>query len=224
MKIGVYFFIEKIGRRFGEMASLVSTGVCLFINLFVPKGYYFFYILYISHRITMPFLFLTFQFFPRLSQFATQISGLLVLLWQFLGRLCQNPHSQSSSSTQLSSFQRLYGQSLIISEAGLTTCTNESVKMNLIAQLFLSLSLPFRQNGIGFTSFLARLGVSISPLIMLLEDVWNLLPSVIYCVVAVGCGLVSMLLPETLHTRLPETIEDIEKPGKRRSLSEENCS
>lgn len=47
MKVGVYFFIEKIGRRFGEMASLVSTGVCLFINLFVPKGYYFFLISYI---------------------------------------------------------------------------------------------------------------------------------------------------------------------------------
>lgn len=42
MKIGVYFFIEKIGRRSGEMASLLFTGVCLFINLFVPKGYYFF--------------------------------------------------------------------------------------------------------------------------------------------------------------------------------------
>lgn len=49
MKIGVYFFIEKIGRRFGEMASLVSAGVCLFINLFVPKGYYFFlYPIYIT--------------------------------------------------------------------------------------------------------------------------------------------------------------------------------
>lgn len=49
MKIGVYFFIEKIGRRSGEMASLVSTGLCLFINLFVPKGYYF----------TMSYIYLT---------------------------------------------------------------------------------------------------------------------------------------------------------------------
>lgn len=38
LKIAVYFFIEKIGRRTGEMASLVLTGLCLFINLFVPKG------------------------------------------------------------------------------------------------------------------------------------------------------------------------------------------
>lgn len=40
MKFGVYFFIEKIGRRTGEMASLVLTGLCLFINLFVDQGEY----------------------------------------------------------------------------------------------------------------------------------------------------------------------------------------
>lgn len=38
-KIGVYFFIEKIGRRVGEAGALLSTGLCLFINIFVPKGY-----------------------------------------------------------------------------------------------------------------------------------------------------------------------------------------
>uniref|UniRef100_A0A3Q3IUI3 Major facilitator superfamily (MFS) profile domain-containing protein n=1 Tax=Monopterus albus TaxID=43700 RepID=A0A3Q3IUI3_MONAL len=52
--------------------------------------------------------------------------------------------------------------------------------------------------------FLARLGVSISPLIMLLEDVWHLLPAVTYCAVAIGSGLVASLLPETLNTQLPE--------------------
>lgn len=73
----------------------------------------------------------------------------------------------------------------------------------------------FRQNGVGYTALIARLGVSMSPLIMLLEDVWHLLPAVTYCAVAVGCGLVASLLPETLNARLPETIEDIEKPRKR---------
>uniref|UniRef100_A0A0E9R510 Major facilitator superfamily (MFS) profile domain-containing protein n=1 Tax=Anguilla anguilla TaxID=7936 RepID=A0A0E9R510_ANGAN len=33
-----------------------------------------------------------------------------------------------------------------------------------------------RQNGLGYSSFTARLGVSIAPLIMLLDDVWKLLP------------------------------------------------
>jgi hypothetical protein len=54
--------------------------------------------------------------------------------------------------------------------------------------------------------------VSIAPLIALLDVVWELLPAVIYALVAVGTGLVALLLPETLNVRLPEFIEDIEKP------------
>lgn len=37
-KTGAYLFIEKIGRRPGEMGALLSTGVCLLINLFVAEG------------------------------------------------------------------------------------------------------------------------------------------------------------------------------------------
>lgn len=59
---------------------------------------------------------------------------------------------------------------------------------------------------------MAWVGVSVSPLVMLLEDVWQLLPHIVYCTVAVGSGLLILLLPETLNTRLPELIEDIEKP------------
>ncbi|XP_011610688.1 solute carrier family 22 member 7-like isoform X1 [Takifugu rubripes] len=69
-----------------------------------------------------------------------------------------------------------------------------------------------RQNGLGYSSFVAWVGVSMSPLVMLLEDVWQLLPHIVYCAVAVGSGLLILLLPETLNTRLPELIEDIEKP------------
>lgn len=38
MKIGVYYFLEKVGRRPGEMVALLSTGLCIFINIFVAKG------------------------------------------------------------------------------------------------------------------------------------------------------------------------------------------
>uniref|UniRef100_A0A3Q3ITD7 Major facilitator superfamily (MFS) profile domain-containing protein n=1 Tax=Monopterus albus TaxID=43700 RepID=A0A3Q3ITD7_MONAL len=103
MMIGVYLFLEKIGRKPGETGTLLLTGLCLFINMFVAQD-----------KWVIPFL--------------------------------------------------------------------------------------------------ARLGVSISPLIMLLEDVWHLLPAVTYCAVAIGSGLVASLLPETLNTQLPEFIEDIEKP------------
>uniref|UniRef100_A0A8C0B580 Solute carrier family 22 member 7 n=1 Tax=Buteo japonicus TaxID=224669 RepID=A0A8C0B580_9AVES len=68
-----------------------------------------------------------------------------------------------------------------------------------------------RQNGMGYSSFMARLGGALAPLVFLLDEVWRSLPEVTYCGVAVCCGLVAFLLPETLHVRLPEGIEDIEK-------------
>lgn len=144
MKVGVYYFLEKIGRRLGETATLVSTGVCLFINIFVPKDRWV-------------------------------VRTVVAVL----------------------------GKSM--SEASFTIVFLYTVELY---------PTVVRQNGLGYTSFIARLGVSISPLIMLLEDVWHLLPSVIYCSAAVGCGLVALLLPETLHARLPEFIEDVENPRK----------
>ncbi|XP_010015248.1 PREDICTED: solute carrier family 22 member 7 [Nestor notabilis] len=68
-----------------------------------------------------------------------------------------------------------------------------------------------RQNGMGYSSFMARLGGALAPLMFLLDEVWRSLPEVTYCGVAVCCGLVAFLLPETLNVCLPEGIEDIEK-------------
>ncbi|NWX43978.1 S22A7 protein, partial [Steatornis caripensis] len=67
-----------------------------------------------------------------------------------------------------------------------------------------------RQNGMGYTSFVARLGGALAPLVFLLDEVWKSLPEVTYCGVAVCCGSVAFLLPETLNTCLPEGIEDVE--------------
>uniref|UniRef100_A0A8C3MUJ2 Uncharacterized protein n=1 Tax=Geospiza parvula TaxID=87175 RepID=A0A8C3MUJ2_GEOPR len=67
-----------------------------------------------------------------------------------------------------------------------------------------------RQNGMGYTSFLARLGGALAPLVFLLDEVWRSLPEVTYCAVAVCSGAAAFLLPETLNARLPEGIEDVE--------------
>ncbi|XP_041645784.1 solute carrier family 22 member 7-like [Cheilinus undulatus] len=72
-----------------------------------------------------------------------------------------------------------------------------------------------RQNGMGYVNFISRLGISVAPLILLLEDVWFLLPQVIIGCMATTSGLVALLLPETLNMRLPEMIDDIEKPRNR---------
>ncbi|XP_078506634.1 solute carrier family 22 member 7-like [Lissotriton helveticus] len=68
-----------------------------------------------------------------------------------------------------------------------------------------------RQNGIGYNLFLSRIGVALAPLVLLLDEVWKVLPQVIYCSVAIVCGLVAFLLPETLNVELPDTIKDIEE-------------
>lgn len=72
--------------------------------------------------------------------------------------------------------------------------------------------LSTRQNGLGYTNFMTRLGVSAAPLILLLEDTWTVLPQIIICTAAITSGLVSLLLPETHNVRLPESIDDVEKP------------
>lgn len=63
----------------------------------------------------------------------------------------------------------------------------------------------------GYNSFLARLGTSVAPLILLLDDGWRDLPQVILCCIAVLGAIVARKLSETRNRCLPETIEDVEK-------------
>ncbi|TKS68237.1 Solute carrier family 22 member 7 [Collichthys lucidus] len=68
-----------------------------------------------------------------------------------------------------------------------------------------------RQNGMGYNSFMARFGVAVAPLILLLDEVWKELPQVVLCGTAVLGATVARTLSETRHRCLPETIEDIEQ-------------
>ncbi|XP_036403105.1 solute carrier family 22 member 7 [Megalops cyprinoides] len=140
-KLSVYYLLDRIGRRRTEMGALLLAGVCLGINIFVPKD-----------------------------------------MWLFRSIIAILGKGGSSAS-----FTTVF---LYTSELYPTVV---------------------RQNGLGYNSFMARLGVSIAPLIILLDDVWKPLPQVIMCTVAITSGLVASLLPETKDKRLPETIEDIEQ-------------
>ncbi|CAJ1052327.1 solute carrier family 22 member 7-like [Xyrichtys novacula] len=151
MKIGLYFFLENIGRKAGEVSALLTTGLCLFINILIPSGQW------IAHTVV-----------GVIGKAMSEASFTIIFLY----------------STEL-------------------------------------FPTVVRQNALGYTSFLARLGVSVSPLILLLEDVWHPLPAATYCAVAVGSGLVASLLPETLNTQLPQHIEDIEKPRVRSTRKDE---
>ncbi|KAG9268273.1 solute carrier family 22 member 7-like [Astyanax mexicanus] len=150
-KIFIYFSLQKIGRRPNQVGTLLLTGICIFINIVVPKEYW---------------------------TFRTIIAVL--------------------------------GKGL--SEASFTTVFLYTTELY---------PTVLRQNGLGYNSFVARLGASISPLIMLLEDVWRLLPQVVFGTMAIVSGLVACLLQETNNTRLPETIEDIEKTRNQSATTQE---
>ncbi|XP_018423438.1 PREDICTED: solute carrier family 22 member 7-like [Nanorana parkeri] len=67
-----------------------------------------------------------------------------------------------------------------------------------------------RQTGLGFCSFMTRLGSSLAPLVILLEDVWPFLPPVVFSSMSLVSGVAAFLLTETCHLQLPETIQDVE--------------
>ncbi|XP_026852312.2 solute carrier family 22 member 7b.1 [Electrophorus electricus] len=144
-KVLIYFSLEKLGRQLSQVGTLVLTGVCLIINIILPKDYW---------------------------MFRTSVAVL--------------------------------GKGL--SEASFTTV------FLYTTELFPTV---LRQSGLGYSSFVARLGACISPLIMLLEEAWLPLPQVVFGTVAVGSGLVAFLLPETNQAQLPETIANIEQERKR---------
>ncbi|XP_041865436.1 solute carrier family 22 member 7-like isoform X2 [Melanotaenia boesemani] len=148
-KLMIYCFLNIFGRRVCQAGTLILTGSCIAVNIFIPQD-----------------------------------------LWHVRAVIA------------------ILGKGL--SEASFTTVFLYTTELY---------PTVIRQNALGYTSFMSRLGVSVAPLILLLEDVWTLLPQIIICSVAIVSGLVSLLLPETLNAALPETIDDVEKSGKNPNIS-----
>ncbi|XP_077341587.1 solute carrier family 22 member 7-like [Lithobates pipiens] len=139
-KLGVYFLMNHLGRRWSLFLTMFMTGVCIGVSAGIP---------------------------PSLGPFRTAVA--------------------------------ITGKGF--SEAAFTGL------ILYTAELFPTV---IRQNGIGYTSFVGRIGASVAPLIFLLDDIWHLLPQTIFCVTAVTCSFVACLLPETINVPLPETIADVE--------------
>uniref|UniRef100_A0A667ZXU1 Solute carrier family 22 member 6 n=1 Tax=Myripristis murdjan TaxID=586833 RepID=A0A667ZXU1_9TELE len=140
-KIAVYYLLDKIGRRFTEVGALLMVGLCLGINIVVPKG---------------------------MSVVRTVVA--------VIGK----GFSAASFATIVLYSSELY-------------------------------PTVVRQNGMGYNSFMARIGVAVAPLILLLDEFWQDLPQVVLCSVAVLGGIVARTLPETRNKCLRETIEDVEQ-------------
>ncbi|KAM9769970.1 uncharacterized protein ACNS7B_007035 [Menidia menidia] len=140
-KVSVYYLLDKIGRRSTEMGALLLAGLCLGINIFIPKD----------------------MAVPR-----TVVA--------VIGK----GFSSASFATVVLYSSELY-------------------------------PTVVRQNGMGYNSFMARFGVAVAPLILLLDEFWKDLPQVVLCSVALLGGMVARTLAETRNRCLPETIEDIEQ-------------
>uniref|UniRef100_A0A3Q3WBZ5 Solute carrier family 22 member 6 n=1 Tax=Mola mola TaxID=94237 RepID=A0A3Q3WBZ5_MOLML len=144
-KLVIFCCINVLGRRTCQAGTLILTGICLAINMVIPKGLWY-------------------------------IRAVVAILGKGF------------------------------SEASFT------VVFLYTTELYPTV---IRQNAMGYSSVVARLGVTVAPLILLLEDVWTPLPQIIICAGAILCGLSPLLLPETLNARLPETIDDIEQPSPK---------
>ncbi|XP_027024665.1 solute carrier family 22 member 6 [Tachysurus fulvidraco] len=74
-----------------------------------------------------------------------------------------------------------------------------------------------RQTGMGFTSTMARIGSMAAPVVLILDEVFPVLPSLVYGGAAVISGVTAFLLPETLNVPLPDTIEDVEENWSKKT-------
>uniref|UniRef100_A0A3Q2ZPZ6 Solute carrier family 22 member 7b, tandem duplicate 3 n=1 Tax=Kryptolebias marmoratus TaxID=37003 RepID=A0A3Q2ZPZ6_KRYMA len=135
-KVSVYYLLDKIGRRSTEMGSLLLAGLCLGVNIVIPK--------------------------MSVARTVVAVVG--------------KGFSSASFGTVVLYSSELYPTVV--------------------------------QNGMGYNSFMARFGVAMAPLILLLDGVWKELPQVVLCFTAVLGGMVARTLSETRNRCLPETIED----------------
>ncbi|KAJ8021306.1 Solute carrier family 22 member 13 [Holothuria leucospilota] len=67
-----------------------------------------------------------------------------------------------------------------------------------------------RSSGIGLFSASSRIGGILVPLLLILDEVWESLPVVLFGVLGIVAGLLCLVLPETKGKPLPSTMEDTE--------------
>uniref|UniRef100_UPI00358ED4F8 solute carrier family 22 member 6-B-like n=1 Tax=Myxine glutinosa TaxID=7769 RepID=UPI00358ED4F8 len=66
-----------------------------------------------------------------------------------------------------------------------------------------------RQNGLGTTATMARVGGMLAPLISIFQEEYPFLPQIVYGVASLLAGLLALLLPETRNRPLVDTVEEM---------------
>lgn len=86
-----------------------------------------------------------------------------------------------------------------------------AIVYNYSAELFPTV---VRNSAIGIGAMCARLSGALTPLITLLDSFEPTLPAVIFAVIALISGFLTLFLPETLGAPMPQSIEDGERFGR----------
>lgn len=72
-----------------------------------------------------------------------------------------------------------------------------------------------RSGGVGVFSTFSRFGALLAPFVPLLKRISHILPLFVFGSVAFVAGIFAVLLPETMGTKLPDTIAEAENIGKK---------
>ncbi|XP_070567954.1 organic cation transporter protein-like [Ptychodera flava] len=79
---------------------------------------------------------------------------------------------------------------------------------------------PVRSFGIGICATCSNFGAILSPQILLLKTLWRPLPIIIFGILAIIAGILVLPLPETRGMKLPETMAEGERFGKKRNKNQ----
>lgn len=163
------------------MGALLSTGVCLFINLFVTEGNFCFFLeSFYSNACLLVFhhVYILFFIFKLLSQDKWIVRTAVGVFGKAL--------SEASCAIIYLYTAKLY-PTVVRSVNSKPThrlsplCLRILLFSTIVHVYIISVfccCFFYRQNGLGYTLFVAWLIMSVSPFIMLLEDMWYLLPAV----------------------------------------------
>ncbi|XP_060656408.1 organic cation transporter protein [Drosophila nasuta] len=81
-----------------------------------------------------------------------------------------------------------------------------------------------RSGGVGVMSTFARFGAMLAPFVPLLGTYYEPLPMLLFGGTSMLAGLLSLLLPETFHKKLPDTVADAIMLGSKMKLNNENVN
>ena len=76
-----------------------------------------------------------------------------------------------------------------------------------------------RAAGVGSSSMVSKIGGTLSTTVAALADIHPAIPTLIFTVMAIFSGFMTLFLPETRGRKMPESFEDIEKYVKIISLN-----